>query len=207
MYIVILILFVTDELKRHMMTHTGVKPYSCHICSKAFTRHSYLKEHINLHTGARPYTCTECNLTFSDSMSLHRHKKKHAADDTSFIQGDENEAHNVTNMTAAQVTSADMEQSLMLEIPEHMTLSGEQTSIQVVVDENTSVEDFQKLHSLLLSATGNGEMMNSQDAAKHLYQVLCVNPDTQEVIGQVEGQEVIVEGQNGGVTEINLQYS
>jgi hypothetical protein len=128
--------------------------------------------------------------------------------DASLLQEDVNEANNETRVTDDNIPTAGMEQSLTLEIPEHVTLSGEETSIQVVVDENTSVEDFQKLHSLLLSATGNGElMMNSQDAAKHLYQVLCVNPDTQEVLGHVEGQEVIVEGQSADVTEINLQYN
>lgn len=134
-------------------------------------------------------------------MSLHRHKKKHKL---------EKDFHEIEPVTIVNVNSDDAgnDSYTAVEFPEQVTINGEDTSIQVLVDENTSMEDFQKLQSLLLSATANTELMiNSQNMSKQFYQVVCVNPDTQEVVGQVDGREVIVAGQTNEVTSIDLQYT
>ena len=46
-----------QRLEIHMRTHTGVKPFECHICLKTFAEKGGLKTHMNRHTGNKPYRC------------------------------------------------------------------------------------------------------------------------------------------------------
>lgn len=34
------------DLRRHMLTHTNEKPFSCHVCGQRFNRNGHLKFHI-----------------------------------------------------------------------------------------------------------------------------------------------------------------
>lgn len=57
---------------------TGVKKkrFSCHICSKTFGWTTDLKRHILIHTGERPFKCTMCFATFTRNFLLQKHKTK-----------------------------------------------------------------------------------------------------------------------------------
>ena len=51
----------SGTMKRHMLQHTGDKPYTCDQCNKNFAQCSTLKDHMLLHTGDKPYSCDQCN--------------------------------------------------------------------------------------------------------------------------------------------------
>ncbi|XKL61449.1 hypothetical protein PGB90_008506 [Kerria lacca] len=52
------------------------KRFLCHICQKTFGWTTDLKRHILIHTGERPFKCTLCFATFTRNFLLQKHKSK-----------------------------------------------------------------------------------------------------------------------------------
>ena len=51
--------------------------FQCHICYNSFTREWNLKNHIRTHTGERPYPCPICYRRFNMKHHLKRHLETH----------------------------------------------------------------------------------------------------------------------------------
>jgi hypothetical protein len=68
-------------MQNHMRTHTGERPFECHIdeCDKKFSRPDSLNTHIKTHSSIRPYACPieNCGKAYFHSRSLRKHAKSH----------------------------------------------------------------------------------------------------------------------------------
>ncbi|XP_012524713.1 zinc finger and BTB domain-containing protein 14 isoform X2 [Monomorium pharaonis] len=56
---------------------TQHKPFSCDLCTLAFTRASHLARHRRVHTGERPFACSICPRMFARQDKLKQHLDSH----------------------------------------------------------------------------------------------------------------------------------
>ncbi|KAJ8266252.1 hypothetical protein GJAV_G00128290 [Gymnothorax javanicus] len=61
-----------QNLKQHMLIHSGIKPFQCDRCGKKFTRAYSLKMHRLKHEGKRCFRCQICSATFT-SFGEYKH--------------------------------------------------------------------------------------------------------------------------------------
>ena len=71
----------SGTLQRHMIIHTGEKPFKCAGCEYSSIGTDELKAHmIGKHTGEKPHKCNQCNYTCIPSGTLQRHMMIHTGE-------------------------------------------------------------------------------------------------------------------------------
>ncbi|XP_074645924.1 uncharacterized protein LOC141902184 [Tubulanus polymorphus] len=67
------------ELTVHIRNHNSKVPssHSCTICGKVLCSQSSLDRHMLVHSGERPFKCQICHVSFTTNGNMHRHMRVH----------------------------------------------------------------------------------------------------------------------------------
>ncbi|KAI7794491.1 hypothetical protein IRJ41_015284 [Triplophysa rosa] len=65
------------DMERHILTHTGERPFECELCHKRFSRRDKLNLHSRMHTGEKPHKCKYCSYAAAETSSLKKHLRIH----------------------------------------------------------------------------------------------------------------------------------
>ncbi|XP_006871541.1 PREDICTED: zinc finger protein 296 [Chrysochloris asiatica] len=68
---------VGPEVETRGPRTSGRRSPTCTVCKKTLSSFSNLKVHMRSHTGERPYACDQCSYACAQSSKLNRHKKTH----------------------------------------------------------------------------------------------------------------------------------
>ncbi|XP_077295538.1 uncharacterized protein LOC143917818 [Arctopsyche grandis] len=69
--------FYLNDLKKHMLKHTGEKNFECDVCKKRYGKRWTLTEHMKIHNNEKNYVCPTCSRAFTQKCTLKVHMKTH----------------------------------------------------------------------------------------------------------------------------------
>ncbi|XP_013786207.1 uncharacterized protein LOC106470213 [Limulus polyphemus] len=163
------------NMRRHKLSHFGVRPFECRLCPKRFFRKDHLMEHVvRQHSLQRPFCCPFCVKSFNSRSQLKTHlSTDHSGDKLCRICGFES-----VSVAGAKVHYLSRHGKLNSESLESSSVSNMgidlvQSPIERAVDLNVVSQNFVPgmLHPPVVSS--NQLVDGSKSYSTHLF---CVPP-------------------------------
>lgn len=66
-----------NNLRRHMMIHTGEMPYACTYCNKRFRQRYTCNAHMKVHKADYEFACERCGGRYPTMAALRRHQSEY----------------------------------------------------------------------------------------------------------------------------------
>lgn len=67
---------IKDSLNKHLVMHSGEKPFECDQCKRKFATKKLMIQHTKIHSGQKPHLCKYCNIGFAQSAGRRGHEKR-----------------------------------------------------------------------------------------------------------------------------------
>lgn len=80
--------------KRHKLTHLHSTDWTCELCKRKFTQHSFYIDHMLMHKLKKEmkiFICSCCGINFENEETLLEHEKMHAEEENEALLKDEDE--------------------------------------------------------------------------------------------------------------------
>ncbi|KAL9883789.1 zinc finger protein pebbled isoform 3-T7 [Glossina fuscipes fuscipes] len=176
----------TNHIRCHNYASGDTENFTCRICSKVLSSASSLDRHVLVHTGERPFNCKYCHLTFTTNGNMHRHMRTHKQHQHTHHRRNSNGSkHNNTNnnntssSTAPNIASTTINttnvSSSPSSAPYHLLSNGQLTegfklssaTLNNNSKSNNSINSNSHINSSIALPTGvNGNFLNGIAAAE-----------------------------------------
>lgn len=163
------------NMKRHLMTHSGAKPYSCDFCDKSYTDNYSLKQHV-----AKIHPDVASSLPHMMITPRIKNKQNQAP----IIVDDEGFKSMVNEMTASQKAAAIEAYRESLSSPEeHLPFGVEAVTYE---DDEEHIDNHLEMDPSDFMEEGNLEITSEDEAEIAEY----ANEDIEENIGNASTENV-----------------
>ncbi|XP_056152434.1 oocyte zinc finger protein XlCOF7.1-like [Lampris incognitus] len=69
-----------DYAQKHMRIHDRKKPFTCSVCGKGFSQRGWMRRHMKIHPGEKPFDCSVCGKCFTRRDAAETHARVHTGE-------------------------------------------------------------------------------------------------------------------------------
>lgn len=144
------------SLKKHILIHSGAKPFCCDTCPKNYANKEDLNEHKDrAHKNLR-FPCPDCGRAFQVASTMRAHRRTHTSKEKKVKDRDPKEEQDVENMEQGESEEEEPEEEEEEE-PEEKVIKEEVTEGTRVRKARVPKDDLQSF--IIQLAEGDDEVV------------------------------------------------